>query len=145
MAKTKSNTARKRNKSKNKAKPKSRTGTKTKVRPDTGRRKSTPRNTAMPRFATLQELRGHIDALDDLIVPLLCRRLRLVTSAAQFKPSVGGVVVPARVEEIVARVRALAQELGGDADCMEDVYRHLIDAFTREEQRRWRALNVRET
>ncbi len=90
---------------------------------------------------SLAEVRQNIDRLDREIVPLLCERLHFVTQAANFKPSVAGVVVPSRVEEIVDTVRAAATALGANADTIERVYRDLINAFTADEQRRWRELH----
>lgn len=90
---------------------------------------------------SLGEIRRNIDALDAVIVPLLCRRLHFVTQAANFKPSVAGVIVPSRVEEIIASVRAGAKALGTNPDTIETVYRALIDAFTADEQRHWKALH----
>ena len=57
---------------------------------------------ASPTFAPIST------ALIHVIVPLLCERHHFVTEAAKFKPSVAGVVVPSRVEEIVAPVRDMA-------------------------------------
>jgi len=91
--------------------------------------------------ASLAHVRANIDRIDSLIVPLLCERHRYVTAAATFKPSVEGVVVPARVEEIIVRVRNLAEAGGVNPDTMEAVYRALIDAFTRDEQARWRDMH----
>lgn len=90
---------------------------------------------------SLGDVRANIDRLDDLIAPLLCQRLYFVTQAANFKPSVAGVVVPSRVEEIIARVRAVAEKMGSNPDTLERVYRNLIDAFTADEQAHWRQLN----
>ena len=90
---------------------------------------------------SLGDVRANIDRLDREIVPLLCQRLWFVTQAANFKPSVAGVVVPSRVEEIIASVRAAAQKLGSRADTLERVYRQLIDAFTADEQRHWKELH----
>lgn len=90
---------------------------------------------------SLADVRANIDRLDDVIAPLLCQRLYFVTQAANFKPSVAGVVVPSRVEEIIARVRAVAEALGSNPDTLERVYRNLIDAFTADEQAHWRSLN----
>ncbi|MGZ5918811.1 MAG: chorismate mutase [Hyphomicrobium sp.] len=94
------------------------------------------------RYASLKDLRLAIDEIDSAIVPLLCTRLGLVRTAAQFKPSHDGVVVQSRVEEIIRRVRALAEKLGANPDTMEAVYRTMIDQFTLEEQRNWRRLNA---
>ncbi len=90
---------------------------------------------------SLAEIRANIDRLDGQIVELLCQRHRYVTAAAKFKPSAEGVVVPSRVEEIVRRVRDMAQTRGVNPDTIESVYRALIDAFTRDEQARWRDMH----
>jgi isochorismate pyruvate lyase len=90
---------------------------------------------------SLADVRANIDRLDDLIAPLLCQRLYFVTQAANFKPSVAGVVVPSRVEEIIRRVRAVAETMGSRPDTLERVYRDLINAFTADEQRHWQTLN----
>jgi isochorismate pyruvate lyase len=135
---------------------------KTKSRPKPARRstpKSKPKAKAKPKSTrakavrrakeadwrvacnSLAEIRQQIDVLDNLIVPLLCRRHHFVTQAATFKPSVAGVVVPSRVEEIISRVRAAAAALGTNPDTIEAVYRGIIDAFTADEQSRWQELH----
>ncbi len=91
------------------------------------------------KFKALSEVRAAIDAMDEKIVPLLSERLFYVTQAAQFKPSVKGVVVIPRVEEVVKNARVIAEATGGRPDTIEVVYRVLIDAFTADEQRQWRA------
>ncbi len=92
-------------------------------------------------FKTLADVRREIDNLDDVIVPLMCRRHYAVTQAAQFKPSVKGVVVQSRVEEIVTRVRKMARGLGANPDAIEAVYRTMIDEYTKDEQRNWRKIH----
>jgi isochorismate pyruvate lyase len=89
----------------------------------------------------LDQIRRNIDRLDAVIVPLLCQRLHFVTQAANFKPSVAGVVVPSRVEEIVGKVRAIAAQMDTNPDTIERVYRDLINAFTADEQRHWQELH----
>jgi isochorismate pyruvate lyase len=90
---------------------------------------------------SLAEVRANIDRLDGVITRLLAERHYFVTEAAKFKPSVAGVVVPARVEEIVDRVRNLASGYGVNPDAIEAVYRAIIDAFTKDEQARWRDMH----
>ena len=109
---------------------------------DAGKQGSKPTEEDWPEGVnSLADVRANIDRLDALIVPLLCERHRYVTAAAQFKPSVDGVVVPARVEEIIHRVRDMAAARGVNPDTIETVYRTLIDAFTRDEQARWRDMH----
>ena len=90
---------------------------------------------------SLAEVRANIDRLDATITQLLCERLHFVNQAAQFKPSVAGVVVPSRVEEIIQRVREMARGHGSNPDTIEAVYRAIIDAFTRDEQQHWRDMH----
>ncbi len=94
-------------------------------------------------FKSLADIRRAIDDLDDIIVPLMCRRHYVVTQAAQFKPSVKGVVVQSRVEEIVTRVRKMAKDLDTDPDAIEVVFRTMIDEYTKAEQRNWRRIHKR--
>ena len=98
---------------------------------------------ATREFKSLSDVRTAIDKIDAQIVPLLCRRLHFVTQAAHFKPSVKGVVVQSRVEEVIENARRIAKAAGSHPDTIEVVYRALIDAFTADEQRRWREINSR--
>lgn len=79
---------------------------------------------------SLDEVRDNIDRLDRLIVPLLAERESYVREAARFKPSADAVVVPARVEQIVERVKEMAHESGAAPVAMERIYRAIIDAMT---------------
>jgi isochorismate pyruvate lyase len=90
---------------------------------------------------SLGDIRARIDRLDDLIAPLMCQRQFFVNQAARFKPSVAGVVVPSRVEEIVARIRKVADRMKVDPLSIEAVYRAIIDAMTASEQRQWQELH----
>jgi isochorismate pyruvate lyase len=90
--------------------------------------------------ATLAELRVEIDRLDRDIVRLLVERGGYVLAAARFKRSAAEVRAPARVEEVVANARSVAQAQGGTPeliDVVERVYRELIAAGTEAEQRHW--------
>ena len=93
------------------------------------------------RCNSLGDIRAQIDMLDQIIAPLLCKRQYFVEQAANFKPSVVGVVIPARVEQIIQTVRGIADSMEGDPDTIETVYRAIIDAFTAAEQRHWRELH----
>ncbi len=79
---------------------------------------------------SLDEVRGQIDRLDRAIVELLAERGQYVHQAAHFKKTSADVHAPKRVEQVIAKVRALAGEFGGDADVVERVYRAMIAAFT---------------
>ena len=132
---------------KSKAKTKTKTKTKTKVKAKRATKPLAKRSTSQKEGAwrikctSLAQIRQNIDMLDAQIVPLLGRRHYFVTQAANFKPSVAGVVVQSRVEEIIVTVRSMAAETGSNPDTVENVYRSLIDAFTADEQRHWKKLH----
>ncbi|GAB3357789.1 MULTISPECIES: chorismate mutase [Giesbergeria] len=76
---------------------------------------------------TMQDVRRHIDALDDVLVPLLVQRTGYMTQAARIKQDPSQVRDEERIEAIVARVRASAALHGGLPDVMEAIYRSLME------------------
>jgi isochorismate pyruvate lyase len=78
---------------------------------------------------SIEEVRAQIDRLDRQIVALLAERGEAVREAARFKKSILDVKAPARVEQVISKVRALAGELGADVEVTEKIYRTLIAAF----------------
>eukprot|EP01041_Mallomonas_annulata_P014832 gene14832-31500_t len=64
----------------------------------------------------MQDVRREVNALDDVLVPLLVERVGYMTQAARIKQGAEQVRDEARIEAIVARVRECAQVEGGDAD-----------------------------
>jgi isochorismate pyruvate lyase len=66
-------------------------------------------------------------------VSLLAQRGKLVTQAANFKKTTDDVRAPARVEQVIDKVRGLAEEAGASAAVVEQVYRAMISAFIAEE------------
>ncbi|OFU55031.1 chorismate mutase [Corynebacterium sp. HMSC11E11] len=80
--------------------------------------------------ATLGTLRRNIDELDEEIVALLARRQHWVTLAAFVKRESGeeAVRAPERVDEVLGKVKALADENGLSHDIAEPTYRALIAA-----------------
>ena len=82
---------------------------------------------------SLNEVRQRIDEIDRNLVSLLAKRGRLVTQAAAFKKTNDDVRAPARVEQVIRKVRELADETGASAEVVEQVYRAMISAFITEE------------
>ncbi len=78
----------------------------------------------------LDAVREHIDALDEELVALIAAREQLVLAAGRRKASAEAVRAPARVEQVVARVRAHAERSGASPDVVERTYRAMIAAFT---------------
>jgi isochorismate pyruvate lyase len=83
---------------------------------------------------SLDQVRAQIDRLDRAIVALLAERGDYVREAARFKKDKDEVAAPARVEQVIEKVRALAGEQGADPALIERVYRAMIAAFIEAEQ-----------
>lgn len=78
---------------------------------------------------TLPEVRRNIDALDEHIVSLIAQRQNWVSIAGTLKTDELSVRAPDRVEQVISKVRALAQAKGASPDVVELTYRALISAF----------------
>jgi len=88
----------------------------------------------------MAEVRAHIDALDDVLVPLLVERGGYMTQAAINKPRASQVRDEARIEQIVQRVRARAAAEGGEPDLIEAIYRAMMEAYIAYEHREFARL-----
>lgn len=89
---------------------------------------------------TMQDVRREVNALDDVLVPLLVERVGYMTQAARIKQGVEQVRDEARIQAIVDRVRERALAEGGDADVMEAIYRSLMEACIAYEHREFARL-----
>jgi isochorismate pyruvate lyase len=83
--------------------------------------------------SSIEEVRKNIDIIDKQIVELITQRGGFVKQVAKFKNSTKDVKAPARVEQVIAKVVSLADELDGDRIVVEKVYRAMIDAFINSE------------
>ena len=89
---------------------------------------------------TMQDVRREVNALDDVLVPLLVERVGYMTQAARIKQGAEQVRDEARIQAIVDRVRERAQAEGGDADVIEAIYRSLMEACIAYEHREFARL-----
>jgi len=81
-----------------------------------------------PADDRLAALRNDIDAVDDELVRVLARRFALVEEIADIKAARGDpVVVPSRIEAVLARVEAHAKSLGLDPAVARRLWRAIID------------------
>lgn len=78
---------------------------------------------------TLAEIRANIDSLDRELVKLLRDREQLVRQAGPLKSNTDAVRAPDRVEAIIVRVRAIAEEVGASPMVVERTYRSMVTAF----------------
>ena len=76
---------------------------------------------------SMMEVRQRIDALDDILVPLLVERSNYMLQAARIKQDVSQVRDEDRIEAIVKRVREKAVAQGGEPDVLEAIYRSLME------------------
>ena len=83
----------------------------------------------MIECSSLDEVRVAIDELDRQIVQLLAVRGAYVRQAARFKKDDAAVRAPQRVEQVIAKVKALAVEADASPVVVEQVYRSMITAF----------------
>jgi isochorismate pyruvate lyase len=109
-----------------------------------GRKVSIPCSANMPTdmkkpCSSLTEVRDSIDKIDSVLVPILAERADLVSQAAGFKPTRDAVVDHPRIEQIIAKVREMAEVNSTDPELMEAIYRSMIDAYIAFESRVWDA------
>lgn len=78
---------------------------------------------------SLEEVRANIDRIDRQLLGLIAERGGFVKQAARFKKTSDDVRAPQRVEQVIARVRVLAEEAGADAMVAERIWRAMIAAF----------------
>lgn len=81
-----------------------------------------------PSEAALASLRIEIDAIDDRLVALVAERMACIERVVVVKQATG---LPARlegrVEEVVARVRAKAEQAGAPPELAETLWRTMIE------------------
>ena len=76
---------------------------------------------------TMAQVREGVDALDRALVAVLAERQRYMDAAARIKPSRDRVHDAARIEDVVAKVKARARASGLSEAIAEPVWRTLID------------------
>ena len=89
---------------------------------------------------TMLDVRQGVDALDRALVALLAERQGYMDAAARIKPDRSKVFDRARIEDVVAKVKAAARESGLSEAIAEPVWRTLIDRCIAYELDAWDAL-----
>ena len=85
----------------------------------------------------MAEVRTGVDALDRALVTLLAERQRYMDAAARIKPTRDRVHDEARIEEVVAKVKASARAAGLSEAIAEPVWRTLVDRCIAHEFEAW--------
>lgn len=78
---------------------------------------------------SMQEVRAGVNALDDILVPLLVERSGYMTQAARVKNDEHLVRDEARIQAIIDRVRPMAEAQGGNPDLIERLYRAMMECY----------------
>jgi len=100
----------------------------------------------VPLFGSLAELRDRIDGIDREIVALLAERGRCVKDAARFKRDAFQVSAPRRQQEVIDKVRRLAEEQGAYPEVVESTFRAMMAGFiAREQQDHHDMIDIEET
>jgi len=86
---------------------------------------------------TMVDVRQGVDALDRALVALLVERQGYMEAAARIKADRSKVFDRARIEDVVAKVRAAAREAGLSEAIAEPVWRTLIDRCIAYEYASW--------
>jgi isochorismate pyruvate lyase len=85
----------------------------------------------------MTELRQGVDALDRALVTLLAERQGYMDAAARIKADRTAVRDEARIEDVVAKVRAAARAAGLSEAIAEPVWRLLIERCIAHEFETW--------
>jgi isochorismate pyruvate lyase len=87
---------------------------------------------------SMAEVRDAIDRLDRRIVALLGERFGYLEAAARIKQDVQAIRDEARIDEVIANVRAVAAGEGVPPDIAAELYRMLIEASVSYEMDKFR-------
>jgi isochorismate pyruvate lyase len=88
----------------------------------------------------MAEVRQGVDALDRALVMLLAERQRYMDAAARIKQDRDAVRDEARVEDVLAKVKAAARAAGLSEEIAEPVWRTLVERCIAYELEVWDAL-----
>jgi isochorismate pyruvate lyase len=92
--------------------------------------------------ATMAEVRQGVDALDRGLVILLAERQRYMDAAARIKKDRAAVRDEARIEDVVAKVKAEARANGLSEQIAEPVWRTLVECCIAYEFEVWDRLRT---
>ena len=89
----------------------------------------------------LEQVRENIDRIDNEIIKLIAERGTYVVQASAFKKDEEGVKDTGRVEKVISKVRAKAEEYGADPDMVEALYREMISRFVSMEMKEFNEMD----
>tara|TARA_B100000941_G_scaffold157409_1_gene111776 strand:+ start:1152 stop:1421 length:270 start_codon:yes stop_codon:yes gene_type:complete len=75
----------------------------------------------------MQDLREELDLLDNKLIVLISKRFKLIEQAAIIKADESKIRDNERIENIISRLRGLAEENSISADIVEKLWRFIIE------------------
>ena len=94
----------------------------------------------MIKCNSIDEVRNNINNIDEQIVKLIAQRDEFVKQAAKFKKDSDDVKAPARVVEVINKVKDLAKSTSANEEVLENVYRTMINSFIKAEMKEFEKL-----
>ncbi len=82
----------------------------------------------------MDDVRVEIDRIDEVLVELVAERFTYVDRAWQLKNSPNEAVVPWRIQQVVDKVRAQAEQKGLPPELAESLWRQMIGWFIQYEE-----------
>ncbi len=82
----------------------------------------------------MDDVRIEIDRIDEVLVELVAERFTYVDRAWQLKNSPNEAVVPWRIQQVVDKVRAQAEQKGLPPELAESLWRQMIGWFIQYEE-----------
>ena len=86
----------------------------------------------------MDQVRVEIDRIDRVLVELIAERFTYVDRAWQLKDAPEDAVVPWRIQQVVDKVRAQAEEKGLPPELAEALWRQMIGWFIQYEEEKLR-------
>jgi isochorismate pyruvate lyase len=96
------------------------------------------------KCTNMDEVRVEIDRIDRLLVDLICERFAYVDRAWQLKNAPADARVPWRIQQVIDKVRARAEENDLPPDLVEALWRQMIGWFIQYEEEKLRAAEPKE-
>ncbi|MEG6509739.1 chorismate mutase [Methyloligella sp. 2.7D] len=87
----------------------------------------------------MDEVRQEIDRIDKTLVDLISERFAYVDRAWQLKASPADAMVPWRVQQVIDKVKARAEEKDLPPELVEALWRQMIGWFIQYEEEKLRA------
>lgn len=100
--------------------------------------KAAPKPTSVAdECRTMADVRREVDRIDRALVALIADRQQLMEAAARIKGTREAIRDPARIEDVVAKVLAAAEDAGLSPSIAEPVWRTMIERCIAHEYETW--------